>query len=437
MLDFFIYNSYNNDFFYYICHNLQNRKIQLDTDVIMRGDYKLIEFVTGEYNGITCNFFFNKFNGVDESRMVNGYHLISRRESVEHGCFIEPPLNGLQNTLGFPTCLKSEYEILIKELDEGSKWVLFWNFGENKFVHINNDSVDELNLLKEFSEKGILVSDNFIKKNTNVSDYIEPTKLKHFLSNDLFMWNSMAKIFYANEFRPIYDNLNYKYKLAISFRFPKKHRIDICKTVSELNRDDIFLSYSSHFFERRGNQTYYDGESSSNNYNDTYGELETISNLNINKVGDYSEIDYKNLLLLSNDTSALELDYYYRILTQAPVILLDETHSYNTDDDIPMNLSEKTYILILANKAFLSTHHYPLDIIREYILDIEHPYYNEIKEAAGNPSKIVNLIDNFLNNFDTMYPLLLEYTNQLNSKLLSVLNSENSFLEHMTTKINQ
>jgi len=131
----------------------------------------------------------------------------------------------------------------------------------------------------------------------------------------------------------------------------------------------------------------------------------------------------------------MEHDYYHRILSKAPVVLLDETHAYNKDSDIPMNLSEKTYILILANKPFLSTHHYPLDIIKKYILNIEHPYYTEIKKCTNNSKELVNFINHFLDNFESMYPPLKKYTEMLNTKLKNILDNENSFLEHMTTKI--
>jgi hypothetical protein len=425
-MNFFVWNSFHLPFVYQLCHNLENRVISFSK-----------KKVTGSYKGVDVNFYFNNFGDFDEDVKKEGYHIISRTEIVKRGFFIEPPISSFQNKLGFPDCLKKEYETITNEIESDFKWILFWNYGENIFVHIpknENKTPEEINLLNKFIKKGIFVTDNFIENSPHFSKIIASDNIRHFITNDLYMWNTFAKIFYANEFSPIYKKLNYDYKLAVSFRSPKKHRIEICNFISELNRDDIFLSYSSHFFERKTNEKYFDGEGFSQ-YDETFKKLKSIKNLNINNVGDFSKKDYENLLLISNDETPMEHDYYHRILSKAPVVLLDETHAYNKDSDIPMNLSEKTYILILANKPFLSTHHYPLDIIKKYILNIEHPYYTEIKKCTNNSKELVNFINHFLDNFESMYPPLKKYTEMLNTKLKNILDNENSFLEHMTTKI--
>ena len=117
------------------------------------------------------------------------------------------------------------------------------------------------------------------------------------------------------------------------------------------------------------------------------------------------------------------------------VQLLDETHAYLDRDDVPMNLSEKAYIFLLANIPFISTHHYPFDLIRDYVCDEPYPYYDEMKKVSNNPEELVNFINHFLDNFDEMYPKIKEWTNIVHTEFMKRMDNENSFLEYMTTKI--
>ena len=130
----------------------------------------------------------------------------------------------------------------------------------------------------------------------------------------------------------------------------------------------------------------------------------------------------------------MELDYF-RILPQGKVQLLDETHVYSENEDTPMNLSEKTYIYLLANIPFISTHHYPLDLIKKHIIDLEYPYYDDIVKVSNNTNELVNFIKKFLNNFDEMYPKIKKWTDTVHKKLKNEIYTKNSFLEYMTTKI--
>jgi uncharacterized protein (DUF608 family) len=131
----------------------------------------------------------------------------------------------------------------------------------------------------------------------------------------------------------------------------------------------------------------------------------------------------------------MEFDYYFRILPKAQVQLLDETHSYVNKMNIPMNLSEKTYIFLLANIPFISTHHYPFDLIRKHILDLEYPYYEDMVKVSNDTDELVKFIKKFLDNFDEMYPKIKEWTDLVHKKLINEIYTKNSFLEHMTTKI--
>ena len=92
---------------------------------------------------------------------------------------------------------KTQYGYLViktpcgNEIDIGDKkWILFWNFGENKFIHIPEENIErnrELKLLKEISDKTIFFSDNYINEDSKYA-IPNPKNFNHILTNDVFMW---------------------------------------------------------------------------------------------------------------------------------------------------------------------------------------------------------------------------------------------------------
>ena len=347
-------------------------------------------------------------------------------------------MNTYQHKLGYPSCLPYEYELINSKISSSPyDWVLFWNFGENKFLHLAEYSLDENKEfleLKKIVDNTTFFSDNYIQQDTPYAK-INPNKLIKILTNDVFMWNYYAQITWANEFKNLFQHLNPPHKLCISFRSPKPYRIEMCEKLGNKNLEGVYISYSSSFFEKRK------GEKDPNwegiEYDSTYSTLKNIKNLNINKIGEASETDFENLEASGNrKDSRFEIDFYFRILYQGKIQLLDETHSYLKEEErVPLNLSEKTYILLLANIPFISTHHYPFDLIRKHILDIEYPYYNETKRISNNADGMVSFIEKLIDNFDDMYPKIKEWTNLVHMELQRKIRTENSFLEHMTTKI--
>ena len=423
-MNFFVYHTFNLGLVHFLCHNISNR-------IIDDAEKK----VTGTYNGIDVAFYFNSFTDIPYEVKTEGYHIICREEAVKKWFFLED-MNVYQKRIGFPECLKYEYALLDSTLEfHDKKWILFWNFGENQFVHIKDKNIKynkEVKHLKKLVNNTIFISDNFIKKETPFEE-IQTNNLVRCLTNDVFMWNYYARITWANEFKEIYQYLNPPNKLCVSFRSPKPHRIEICEKLGEKNLDGVYISYSSTFFEKR--QGMKDHSWDEIQYDETYLRLKDLPNLHINKVGSFSDTDFENLSVSGNNSSYMEFDYYFRILSKGKLQLLDETHSYVSDDKVPMNLSEKSYILLLANIPFISTHHYPLDLIRQHILDIEYPYYKEIKKISNNTDELVSFIEKLIDNFDEMYPKIKEWTNKVHMELQRKIRTENSFLEHMTTKI--
>lgn len=430
-MNFYVYHGFTLGLVNVLCHNISDRKVD-----------EVGKKVSGLYNGVDVCFYFDfnrKTSDLDDEAISSGYHIICREDAVQKIFFL-PDMNRYQKEFNFPECLKHEYSLLNSELHQEGKhetgyiWLLFWNFGENKFAHLGYDFLDTD---EEFKNLGTLVnntiffSDNYIHEDTRYSKIVNPRKLNKTLTNDIFMWNYHAQIAWANEFKNIFKYLNPPHKLCVSFRSPKPHRIEICKKLGSKNLKDVYISYSSSFFEKRK------GEKDPNGieYDNTYHTLKNIKNLNINKIGKDSETDLENLEASGNrKDSRFEIDFYFRILYQGKLQLLDETHAYETNSHTPINLSEKTYILLLANIPFISTHHYPFDIIQEHILDVEYPYYIEIKDARNNTDKLVSFIEKLIENFDEMYPKIKEWTNLVHQELQRRLREENSFLEHMTGK---
>ena len=425
-MNFFVYHSFNLGLIHFLCHNVSDRIID-----------ESLKKVTGTYNNINLTFYFNSFSDLPYEVLSDGYHIVCREEAVKKWFYLQD-MNLFQKRIGFPECLKYEYQLLNSNLEfHDKKWILFWNFGENKFVHIQNKDLDhnkELRLIRKLVNNTIFISDNYINENSPFSQ-INPNKLIKTLTNDVYMWNYYARITWANEFKEVFKYLTPPHKICISFRSAKPHRIEICEKLGTKNLKDVFISYSSAFFEiRKGEE---DRSWNEIKYDETYNRLKNIPNLNINKVGSFSETDFENLNVSGNRESYMEFDYYFRILSKGQIQLLDETHSYVDDAELPMNLSEKSFILLLANIPFISTHSYPLDLIKIHILDLEYPYYNEIKEVNNNTDKLISFIETLLENFDEMYPKIKEWTDKVHIELQKRIRTENSFLEHMTTKIDR
>lgn len=411
-IKFFVYHPINLGLVYFLTHNTKNRNVDLKNQII-KCEYKNFKLV----------FDFRK-NFINE---LDAYHVIFRQDAVRKSFFL-PQLAKFQEDNKFPDCLKYEYEYLVKKLDYRYSWIFFYNYGENSFVHLTWQDIlkgDELKFLKKLSELGIFFTDNYIEEKNALR--LNNKNFHNCITNDLFMWNYLAKISWAKEFSNTYKYLSPPYKLSISFRSPKPHRIEIAQKISNLNNDEIFLSYSNSLFNKFAGTDIHSWEGT---YDDFYSKLKSIDNLNINVVDDESENDFSNLKIIGNTAdNDMELDYYFRILPKGQLQLLDETHSYSENKLTPMNLSEKTYILLLANIPFISTHHYPLDLIQKMIYNEPYPYYDEIYECTNDVDKLISFIDKLLKNWDEMYPKIKEWTFKVHQNLTDKINSENSFLE--------
>jgi len=419
-MKFYVYHPFSIGLVYQLTHNTQNRVIDEDNSR-----------VTCSYNGVDMEFNFNNFSETE----WGAYHIIFREEMIKKEFPMIEGISDYKEKIGFPECYKYEYKELLDNLKWDLNWILMFNHGENHFIHVRRDAIEkskEVKMLNQLANKSIFFTDNHIHKEHNIP--VDETKFHKIFTNDIFMWNNLVQIRWANEFNQIFKYLNPPYKLCMSFRSPKPHRVKIVEEMTKQNRDDVFVSFSTAIFEAyRGG---YDHSWSEINFDELLEKIRTIPNLNVNDVGFDVKRDFENLYIVGNtEKNYMEFDYYFRILSKGMVQLLDETHAYIPRNDIPMNLSEKAYIFLLANIPFISTHHYPFDIIRDYVCDEPYPYYEEMKKVSNNPEELVKFINHFLDNFDEMYPKIKEWTNIVHTEFMRRMDNENSFLEHMTTKI--
>jgi hypothetical protein len=109
--------------------------------------------------------------------------------------------------------------------------------------------------------------------------------------------------------------------------------------------------------------------------------------------------------------------------------ILSETWDYKEGDYVSIYLSEKTYGFLLANIPFISTHSYPLEIIKKILQVNQHPFYNEIKTINGDTKKFVDFVEIFMKDFDKNYSLCKEWTQNVHDTLIKKIESENSLLD--------
>jgi hypothetical protein len=334
---------------------------------------------------------------------------------------------------GYPNNIEDEYDIIIDNIDLSKKWVLLWSHGENAFARIGYDTwstSSEMQKLSKLTNSTYFFIDNVESSDTySINHFGLDFKVKETLTQDIYLWNMIAHIRWAYEFKDIFKNLTPEYQFCLALRNPKPHRLEMFRELDSLNNSNVYLSqYDLLFDENKGKVVAHFPEITWDWYRD---ELNKLKNLNWNREVDETD-DFANLNIVGNrDVSRFEHDYYFRILPKAKIQILEETQSHQSDYKIPQCLSEKTYLLLLANIPFISTHHYPLDIIKKIILDIPHPYYSEIKSFDTDKSKLKDFIQKFSDNFDEMYPPLRDYTQKVHDALMYKINTDNSLLSNM------
>jgi len=419
---FNVYHEKTEQLVHYLTHNTENRQ---ELGNLVRCTFKNHE--------LTFQFLSEPDYSND-----NVYHIIIKMYAFPSQLHEDPYffLNKVDEyrdilEMGYPNNVEAEYDIILNNIDLSKKWILLWSYGENVFSRVGfnewykNSQMQKLSILTNktnFFIDNIECSDIY-----SVNDFGFNFNLKTAFTQDIYMWNVTAGVRWAYEFKNIFKNLIPEYQFCLALRNPKPHRLEFFKQLDSLNNPHIYLSqYELLFKQNSGKPISTFPELTWDGYRD---EINKLKNVHWNLIDDEND-DFANLDAVGNrDISRFEFDYYFRILPRAKVQILEETMTLQQDYKIPQFLSEKTYILLLANVPFISTHHYPFDVIKKIILDIDYPYYDEIKEIDSSRTKLKEFVQKFSENFDEMYPPIVEYTNKVHEALLYKLKNNNSLLE--------
>jgi hypothetical protein len=234
------------------------------------------------------------------------------------------------------------------------------------------------------------------------------------LTNVLFQWDNLIQLNIFREFSKIYDNLRYPYDIGYSVRNHKTFRNKLLNSLSSIpNQEQLFLSRNT-FYEN--DKFYLNGDSILN-------DKDNIIKIDSNPQSDF-EKNESQITHLGNDL-------LFDVLSQSKMVVLDESWVFKPYDYHSQYLSEKTFILLLTKKPFISTHSYPLDILHK-ILDIpRYPNYNEIKECQGDIKKLTSFVNNFLSNFDSNYKIHKQWIDEVHDVVMERVRRDNSLFDYI------
>jgi hypothetical protein len=391
----YIHHFYSKSLFYKIAHNTNERVFNIDENGI--------GFVEVKYKGNEIKFIFNPIINYNE----DGLHLVDFF-SAHSQRYIDPTYTPI---IERDTLTDFAFLTKIHELIENKKgWIILFIRMEKIVGKYESSSIGFVNDLEEKIDK--LKKHHIISDNVFLDELIKNKYDNHFfcLTNSIHQWNEVISIRWYYEYKNIFEKLNQPYDLCFSVRHHKKNRIDIINGLAKLNNDKIYLSRVDNSKNKQFNRF------------DTL--VEKNINSNITKGNDFSDISW-----LQNVGEYQYLDYMMRILPMAKMHVLSESWDFKNGDYASNYLSEKTYGFLLAKIPFISTHPYPLEIIKK-ILNVEnHPFYKEIKLINGDEEKFVEFVKLFMENFDNNYLLCKEWVQLAHNKLIEKIDKENSFLD--------
>jgi len=375
-MNFYVYHTFSKSMCFILSHNLQDRIIDEKSNTI-----------SGYYKNVPIKFIFTE-NFVEDK---SSYHILFRHYAVKRNSIFKELLE--HNTeLRLPDAFSHEYKILLNKLDFNYKWILFWNFGENMFIHLgeaNIENSNEISMLKELSEKTIFFTDNLIKDTFN----LEKDNFKTCFTNDLYYWNSWIGLSITYDYSNIHKRLSFPYKIGVSFRSKRRRRIEMLEKIKEINSSDIFINNVS-----------------------------------------TDSIDLENYWdLMGTGEVSFGLDYYFKYLHKARVHILDETHSNAFSKKLPYNLTEKTYLFLVGAIPFIPTNVYILDCIEKHIGGSKYPFYDDINLFDESVTPFISFIEKFLNNYDSMYSFLEKWTDEIHNIAMNRIKKENSFLDYLVS----
>lgn len=391
----YIHHFFTNSLFYKLAHNTTDRVFNIKNNI---GN------VFFKFNNIQFEFEFNPILNDN----TDGLHLLDFF-GAHHQHLIDDKFKDIKIING-DDCTPF-LKRFVQLLENKKNWIISI-FRTEKLLfkmdsHINMRPVEyDIEFIIEKLNKNKIVFDNVF-----LNDLIE-TKYPNYyyaFTNTIFQWNEIIGIRWYYEFNNIFNNLKFDYDVCYSVRNHKKFRVEVLKKLKILNIPTILLQRTDSI----QNSDY-------NKFNNLVSDIEMNSIKGNN--------DFSNLSWITGH-EGIGMDLFFRVLNKAKLQILDESWAYANNTFNSQYLSEKTFGLILAGIPFISTHTYPLDIL-EKILKIEkHPFYKETFEGNGNPTKFIDFINLFMQDFDNNYEKCKIWSLKCRTLLMNKLETENSLLD--------
>lgn len=291
----------------------------------------------------------------------------------------------------------------------------------------NLENKEAQEIYDNLCSKHYMITDNFY-----LMDVSDKLKFNHVLTNTLFEWNSMIDIRWFYEFKNIFEKLNFDYDLGFSIRNAKPSRLRLMEELLKMENDKMFLQISEFkvFQPNLENSNFFIKDSiieENNQQKLVIDLLDKYPQIKTNKP--IGETHFSDLTILNNGWNrGIDYDLFFRYLYKAKVQILDESWAFYNGNFPTQYLSEKTIGYILSKVPFIPTNVYPIQYIKNE-LEIEYPFYNEIKSCNANTKKLAEFIKWFMDDFDSNYNLLKEWTELLHTTYMNKINNENSLID--------
>ena len=94
-MKFFVYHNFHSGIFLFLCHNLKDRIVDEEK-----------KYVSGYYNDVFVEFYFQSFTDLPREELNSAYHVIYREDAVKKWFFIDN--FGLTNSFGLGSCMQRD-----------------------------------------------------------------------------------------------------------------------------------------------------------------------------------------------------------------------------------------------------------------------------------------------------------------------------------------
>jgi hypothetical protein len=394
----YIHHPYQKQLFYTLGHNTTDREYHLDDN---EGS------ILSKYRDTDIEFIFKKEISFEE----DGYHILDYFTAFFYGSndpkigYILPDRDYMERE---SQQILKIFINLLKNCPKNQKWIINYLRTE-KILQTSDISYFDEKWLEIESLIGKLKNHHIITDNIFLDKSVESVypNFYYTLTNTIFQWNHNWNIRWYYEFKQVYDKLNFEYDLMYSIKNHKVNRVSIINELEKLKNPRLLLQRSDSLQNP-----------------DYIKRSPSIKHINTNSI--YGNNDFSDVSWILNHHGYM--DMFFRVLTKSKMQILCESWSWDSREFSSQYLSEKTFALILSGIPFISTHEYPLQILQK-ILDLPpHPFYKESKRCKTNSKLFAEFVDKFLENFDENHKLCKEWSDLAHSKLITLVENDNSLL---------